>query len=66
MKLRWDKENDVLYFRLDDSEIYESEEIEPGVIVDFDRDDRMIGFEILMVSTRVALEKLQVLQFESV
>ncbi len=36
MKLRWDKENDVLYFRLDDSEIYELEEIEPGAIIPFE------------------------------
>jgi uncharacterized protein YuzE len=61
MKHKWDKENGALYFRLDDSEIYESEEIEPGVIVDF---DRTVGIEILRVSTRVALE--QVLQFETV
>jgi len=66
MKLKWDKENDALYFRLDDSEIYESEEIEPGVIVDFNQENRMVGIEILRVSTRVAREQLQVLQFETV
>ncbi len=66
MKLKIDKENDALYFRLDDTEIFESEEIQPGLIVDFDKDNRMIGFEILELSTRVAPETLRVLQFETV
>jgi uncharacterized protein YuzE len=30
-----DKEADALYLRLDDSKIIESEEIAPGVIVDY-------------------------------
>ena len=65
MKLIWDKENDALFFRLDDGEILESEEIEPGVIVDYNKDNRIVGFEILQVSTRVLPEKLKTLQFET-
>jgi len=30
------KENDTLYLRLDESAIGESEEVQPGVILDFD------------------------------
>ena len=66
MKIRIDKENDALYFRLDDTEVYESEEVEPGVIIDFDKDNRIVGFEILSLSTRVAPEKLRVIQVETV
>jgi len=66
MKLKIDKENDALYFRLDDTEIFESEEIQPGLIVDFDKDNRVIGFEILELSARVAPETLRILQFETV
>ena len=34
MKLKIDKEADALYLRLDDSDIVESEEISPGIVVD--------------------------------
>ena len=34
MKLKVDMESDALYFRLDESDIMESEEAEPGIILD--------------------------------
>jgi len=66
MKLKIDKENDVLYLRLDESEIVESEEVQPGVILDFNKDNRVVGIEILALSTRVKPEKLRVVQLETV
>jgi uncharacterized protein YuzE len=54
MKLKVDKENDALYFRLDESAIVESEEVQPGVILDFDAEGRVVGIEILHLSSRVA------------
>jgi uncharacterized protein YuzE len=65
MKLKIDKENDALHFRLDESAIVESEEIQPGVILDFNADSQVVGIEILNLTTRVAPEKLRVLQFET-
>ena len=35
MKLRVDREADALYLRLDDTEIVESEEVSPGVVLDY-------------------------------
>ena len=66
MRLKIDKENDVLYLRLDEMAIVESEEVQPGVILDFDKDGRVIGIELLALSTRTEPEKLRVLQFETV
>jgi uncharacterized protein YuzE len=66
MRLKIDKENDVLYFRLDEAEIVESEEVQPGVILDFDKENNLVGIEILSLSTRIAPEKLRVIQFETV
>jgi len=66
MRLKIDKENDVLYFRLDETAIIESEEVQPGVILDFDKNGRVVGIEILDLSKRVTPEKLRVLQFETV
>lgn len=66
MKLKIDKENDALYFRLDESAIVESEEVQPGVILDFNADNQVVGIEILSLTDRVAPEKLRILQFETV
>jgi uncharacterized protein YuzE len=65
MRLRVDRENDALYFRLDETEIVESEEVQPGVILDFDKDGRVVGMEMLDISTRTKPETLRVLQFET-
>ncbi len=65
MRLKIDHENDALYFRLDETEIVESEEVEPGVILDFDKEGRVVGIELLNLSTRIAPEKLRILQFET-
>jgi len=65
MRLKIDKENDVLYLRIDEAAIVESEEVQPGVILDFDKDGRVVGIEILALSTRTTPEKLRLFQFET-
>lgn len=59
MNLRFNKEADALYLRLDDSAIVESEEVRPGVILDFNADDQVVGIEILHVGKRVAANALK-------
>ena len=66
MKLKIDKESDALYFRLDETAIVESEEVQPGVILDFDKENRVVGIEILGISSRVSVENLRTLQFETI
>jgi uncharacterized protein YuzE len=65
MKLKIDKDSDTLYFRWDEAAIVESEEVQPGVILDFDEQGRVVGIEVLALSTRTAPEKLRMLQFET-
>jgi uncharacterized protein YuzE len=65
MRLRIDQQNDALYFRLDESEIVESEEVQPGVILDYDAKGNVIGIEMLDLSKRVSSENLKSLQFET-
>lgn len=65
MKVRIDKEYDALYFELDEAEIVESEEIQPGIIMDFDAQGRLVGIEILDLSKRLTPEKLRLMQFET-
>ena len=66
MRLKVDKENDALYFRLDESSIVESEEVQPCVILDFNADGKVVGVEILNLSVRIKPEQLKVLQYETV
>ena len=66
MRLKIDKENDALYFRLDESSVIESEEVHPGVILDFNAEGKVVGVEILNLSTRIQPEQLKVLQYETV
>ena len=54
MKLTYDPEVDILRIILSDSDIEESDEETPGVIVDYDDKGGIVGLEILDISTRVA------------
>lgn len=60
-----DKESDALYFRLDESRIVESEEIRPGVILDYDENNRVVGVEFLGISERASMEELSSLHFQN-
>jgi len=65
MKLKVDKKNDALYLRLDENAIVESEEVRPGVILDFDENGRVVGVEFLNITERVNPEELNTLQFQT-
>ena len=52
MILRVDKEAEALYLRLDDSSIVETEELSPGIILDFNADQEVVGVEIIYLSRR--------------
>jgi len=65
MRLKIDHKNDALYFRLDESAIVESEEVRPGVILDYDANGNVVGIEMLGLSKRVPAEMLITLQFEA-
>jgi uncharacterized protein YuzE len=66
MKLRLDREADALYLRLDDSAIVESEEVQPGVILDFNAREQVVGIEILGLSERVPPAALESVDLEKV
>nr|VFJ56972.1 MAG: Uncharacterized protein YuzE [Candidatus Kentron sp. FW]VFJ60434.1 MAG: Uncharacterized protein YuzE [Candidatus Kentron sp. FW]VFJ77883.1 MAG: Uncharacterized protein YuzE [Candidatus Kentron sp. FW] len=65
MKIKVDKDSDTLYFRLDENRIIESEEVRPGIILDFDENDRVVGVEFLDISARATKETLSTMQFQA-
>ena len=54
MKVHYDAETDSLTITLREDKIKESDEIQPGVIIDLGFDDNIVGLEILQASDVVS------------
>ena len=50
MKVKYDKETDILYIKLSDLIIAESDEDKKGVILDYTADGQLVGIEVLNAS----------------
>ena len=55
MKIEFDQVADALYVQLTDGDIEKSEEIKPGMILDYDATGNVLGVELLYVSKRAEL-----------
>ena len=66
MKLKVDQNADALYLSVTDAPASRSEEVSPGIIVDYDEQDRVVGVEMLYLSKRAPGINLQRLLFESI
>ena len=53
MKVKYDKEVDILYVSLSDEVIVESDEEKKGIIIDYSAKGRVAGIEILNASKQV-------------
>jgi uncharacterized protein YuzE len=65
MRLHVDTEADALYLRLDDSKIIESEEVSPGVVLDFNERNQVVGIEMLNLSKRTPKLDLREFQYQT-
>ncbi|MYB25568.1 MAG: DUF2283 domain-containing protein [Acidimicrobiia bacterium] len=66
MRLRVDTDADALYLRLDDSEITESVEVAPGVVLDYDAANNVVEVETHHLSARSHSFEASELHFETV
>ncbi|GIV84921.1 MAG: hypothetical protein KatS3mg052_1928 [Candidatus Roseilinea sp.] len=66
MKLKVDEQADALYLALSDVAASRTEEVSPGIIVDYDEKNRVVGIEMLYLSKRVPDVDLRRLLFETV
>jgi uncharacterized protein YuzE len=64
MRVTYSEKDDALYVRMDESPILESEEVQPGLIVDFNETGQVIGIELHGVRARNPLVNPKSLQFE--
>ena len=65
MKLHVDKQADALYFRLDDSPVVESQEVAPGVMLDYGESNEVVGIEMLRLSKRPSKLDLSGVEFKA-
>ncbi len=56
MKIRYDKEADVVYIRFSDLSVAESDQEKPGIILDYAESGQIVGIEILNASASMVNE----------
>ena len=61
MVFQYYSDTDMLYLKLIDRASTESEEVSPGIVLDFDEQDQVVGIEIEDASTFIDLSRLEVL-----
>jgi uncharacterized protein YuzE len=61
MVFQYHPDSDMLYIKLVDRTSTESEEVSPGVVLDFDEQNQVVGIEIEGASTFIDLSRLEVL-----
>ncbi len=66
MKLQIDEEADAFHLQLVYARVMESEEVAPGVIVDYDADNQVVGIEVLYLSKRPQPVDLMDFQFHMI
>jgi uncharacterized protein YuzE len=66
MRLKVDQQADALYLSLSDAPASRSEEVSPGIVVDYDDQDHVVGVEMLYLSKRAPGTEIHRLLFESV
>lgn len=54
MKVKYNREVDILYIRLTDEIIDESDETRPGLVIDYDKEGTVVGFEIMNASKKMS------------
>ena len=52
MRIEFDQLADALYVQLAEGEVDKTEEIKPGMILDYDANGNVLGVEVLYVSKR--------------
>jgi uncharacterized protein YuzE len=56
-KVKYDPQTDILVLSLSHAPIKESDEIEPGLIVDYDAQGKVVGIELLDASEYIKMSE---------
>ncbi|MFI4976585.1 MAG: DUF2283 domain-containing protein [Caulobacterales bacterium] len=58
VRLHYDQESDAAYLRFSTEEVSESEEVSPGVVLDFDAEGRIVALEVMQATRRLPKDAL--------
>ena len=58
MEISYDKEADAMYIEFRKGEFAKNKKVDDFTIIDLDKDDKILGIELLEVSTRIPVESL--------
>jgi uncharacterized protein YuzE len=58
-KLEYDAAADAAYIRFSTEPVLETEEVAKGIMLDYDRDGRIVGLEVLNASTNLPAATLE-------
>ena len=53
MKIKYDKEVDIIYIQFSEKKIKESDEDKPGIIIDYDEKGNVVAIELLNASNKM-------------
>jgi uncharacterized protein YuzE len=53
MKVKYDREVDILYIHLSEEKVVESDEDKPGIILDYDAIGNIVGIEVINASSKI-------------
>ena len=66
MRIHYAHDADALYIRLKEDDIDNSDQISDDIIIDFDKDNNIIGIEILSASQKADVSQLLIQSFDKV
>jgi uncharacterized protein YuzE len=58
IRLQYDRSADAAYLRFSDEPIIESEEVSPGVVLDYDESGKIVALEVLGAASRLPKDAL--------
>lgn len=58
MEITYDKEADAMYIKFREGSFAKNKKIDDYTIIDLDKDDNILGIELLFVSKKIPLESL--------
>ena len=65
MKIHFDEASDSIYIRLNkNKKVIESQEVEKGIVLDFDDEKNVIGIEIVKVKKYIPIDQLKELTLQ--
>ena len=58
VRLHYDPAADAAYLRFSEEAVIESEEVSPGLVVDFDAESRFVALEVMQAASRLPKDAL--------